>query len=92
MVRTKDVISITEARAKLTELAEEVACAGAEKLLTKNGASFVALIDARKLDYYHALEAEHANLVLLDEVERGLADVAAGRTIAARELRRRLRR
>jgi predicted transcriptional regulator len=50
------------------------------------------LIDARKLDYYHALEAEHANLVLLDEVERGLADVAAGRTIPAKELRRKLRR
>ena len=92
MVRSKDVVSITEARAKLTELAEEVATAGAEKLLTKNGASFVALIDARKLDYYHALELEHANLVMLDEVERGLADIAAGRTIPARELRRRLRR
>jgi prevent-host-death family protein len=92
MVRTKDVVSITEARARLTELAEEVATAGTEKVLTKNGASFVALIDARKLDYYHALETEHANLVLLDEVERGLADVAAGRTISARELRRRLRR
>jgi prevent-host-death family protein len=92
MVRTKDVVSITEARAKLTELAEEVATAGAEKLLTKNGASFVALIDARKLDYDHALETEHANLVLLDEVERGLADVAAGRTSPVRELRRRLRR
>jgi PHD/YefM family antitoxin component YafN of YafNO toxin-antitoxin module len=92
MVRTKDVVSITEARAKLTELAEEIASAGAEKLLTKNGASFVALIDARKLDYYHALEAEHANIVLRDEVERGLADVAAGRTTPAKELRRRLRR
>ena len=92
MVRTKDVVSITEARARLTELAEEVAIAGAEKVLTKNGASFVALINARKLDYYHALEMEHGNLVLLDEVERGLADVAAGRTISARALRRRLRR
>lgn len=30
--------------------------AGAEKVLTKNGSSFVAIVDARKLDYYHALE------------------------------------
>ena len=29
---------------------------------------------------------------LLDEVERGLADAAAGRTVDAKELRRRLRR
>jgi prevent-host-death family protein len=91
-MRSKDVVSITEARARLTELAEEVASEGAEKLLTKNGASFVALVDARKLDYYHALEEEHANLVLVDEVERGLADAAAGRTVDAREVRRRLRR
>ena len=91
-MRSKDVVSITEARARLTELADEVASEGAEKLLTKNGASFVALVDARKLDYYHALEEEHANLVLLDEVERGLGDAAAGRTVNAKELRRRLRR
>jgi PHD/YefM family antitoxin component YafN of YafNO toxin-antitoxin module len=91
-VRSKDIVSITEARARLTELAEDVASRGPEKILTKNGVSFVALVDTRKLDYYHALEAEHANLVLLDETERGLADVAAGRTVAVKELRRRPRR
>lgn len=37
-------------RARLTELAEDVVGSGAEKLLTKNGASYVALVDAKKLD------------------------------------------
>ena len=55
---------------------------GAEKVLTKNGASFVALVDARKLDYYHALEEEHAGLVLLDEAEVGLRQVLAGQRVS----------
>jgi len=70
-LRTSDVVSISEARARLTELAEEVVDGGAEKVLTKNGTSYVAIIDAKKLDYYHALEEEHAGLVLLDEAETG---------------------
>jgi hypothetical protein len=46
--------------------------AGTEKVLKENGASFVALGDARKLDYYHTLEEEHASLILLDEAETSL--------------------
>lgn len=73
-LRACDVVPISEARARLTELADEVV-AGAEKVLTKNGTSFVALVDAEKLDYDHALEAEHANLVLLDEAEVSLREL-----------------
>ena len=60
-LRASDIIPISEARARLTELAEDVVGSGAEKVLTKNGASYVALVDAKKLDYYHALEHEHAS-------------------------------
>ena len=81
-LRTSDVVPISEARARLTELADEVV-RGAEKILTKNGASFVAIVDARKLDYYHALEEEHAGLVLLDEAEVGLRQVIAGLRVPA---------
>ena len=42
-----DVMPIGEARARLTELAEEVVGAGSEEVLTKDGASFVAIVDAR---------------------------------------------
>jgi len=77
-MRASDVVPISEARARLTELAEEVVGGGAEKVLTKNGASYVAIVDARKLDYYHALEEEHASLVLLDEAEMGLRQVLDG--------------
>jgi prevent-host-death family protein len=89
--RTRDVVPITEARARLTELAEDVV-AGAEKVLTKNGSAYVALVDARKLDYYHALEAEHGRLVMLDDAENGLKDALAGRVKPLQELRDTMRR
>lgn len=85
-LRTSDVMPISEARARLTELAEEVVGAGSEKVLTKDGSSFVAIVDARKLDYYHALEEEHASLVLLDEAETGLRQLLAGQRISSAEL------
>lgn len=69
----------TQARATLSDLAEQVK-AGAEKIITKNGESYVALIDAERLDYYHRLERERIHLLLIDDARRGLADVAAGRT------------
>lgn len=81
-LRTQDIVPISDARARLTELAEEVVTAGAEKILTKNGSSYVAIVDAAKLDYYHALEQEHAALVLLDDAEMGLRQVLAGQRVS----------
>jgi len=90
-IAAADVIPLTQARANLSELADQVK-AGAEKIITKNGESYVALIDSERLDYYHRLERERIHLVLLDEVEKGLADVAAGRTRDAREALAELKR
>lgn len=73
-----DVIPLTQARANLSELADQ-AKAGAEKIITKNGESYVALIDAARLDYYHRLEQERIHLLLIDDARRGLADIEAGR-------------
>ena len=77
-----DVVPFTQARANLSELAEQ-AKAGAEKIITKNGESYVALIDADRLDYYHRLERERIHLLLIDDATRGLADITAGRTSEA---------
>jgi hypothetical protein len=57
-----------------------------EKVLTKNGVSFVAIVGARKLNYYHALKEEHASLVLLDGAETGLEELLAGKRISTDEL------
>lgn len=79
---SSDVVPFTQARANLSELADQ-AKAGAEKIITKNGESYVALIDAARLDYYHQLERERIHLLLIEDARRGLADIAAGRTVAA---------
>ena len=85
-LRASDVVPISEARARLTELAEDVVGSGAEKVLTKNGASYVALVDARRLDYYHALEAEHANLVLAEDAVTGLRQALCGEFVCDDDL------
>ena len=92
-ISASDVVPFTQARATLSDLAEQVK-AGAEKIITKNGESYVALIDAERLDHYHRLERERIHLLLIDDARRGLADIAAGRTqdadggIAALQARR----
>lgn len=78
-ISVHDVVPFTQARARLSELAEQ-AKAGAEKIITRNGESYVALIDAERLDYYHRLERERIHLLLIDDARRGLEDIAAGRT------------
>ncbi len=82
-ISAADVIPLSQARANLSELAELVK-AGAEKVITKNGESYVALIDAQRLDYYHQLERERIHLLLMDEASKGLADVVAGKVKDAR--------
>ncbi len=82
-ITSDDVVPFSQARSNLSELAEQVK-AGAEKIITKNGESYIAMIDAQKLDYYHRLERARIHLLLIDEVDKGLADVEAGRVTEAR--------
>lgn len=90
-IAARDVIPLSHARANFSELAEEVK-AGAEKIITKNGESYIALIDAQRLDYYHQLERERIHLLLIDEAAKGLDDVAAGLVKNARSAIQTLKR
>ena len=85
-IAARDIVPLGRLRAQLSELAEE-AHAGAEKVITRNGEAYVALIDAARLDHYHRLEREHIHLALLDEAERGWNDVQTGRMLSVAELR-----
>ncbi|TDI39010.1 MAG: type II toxin-antitoxin system Phd/YefM family antitoxin [Acidobacteria bacterium] len=80
-ISSKDIVPLTRARAQLAELVEEVQTEGREKIITKNGESCAALINAERLDHYHRLEREHIHLTLLDEVLRGLDDLERGKTL-----------
>jgi prevent-host-death family protein len=90
-ITSEDIVPLKQVRARFTKLAEQVRT-GREKIITKNGESYVALIDARRLDHYHRLERENIHLVLLDEAGRGWDDVEAGRVLKVAELRSRHKR
>ena len=75
---SEDVIPLSQARARLSELADEVQ-KGAEKLITKQGESCMALVSAERLDHYHRLEREHIHLLMIEDAKKGLEDLLAGR-------------
>ncbi|WP_164242516.1 type II toxin-antitoxin system Phd/YefM family antitoxin [Stenotrophomonas maltophilia] len=81
-ITSQDIVPFNKVRADLTRLADEVR-AGHEKIITRNGESYVALVDARKLDYYHRLEREklaraNSQLGLLNDVAIGLQNLRGG--------------
>lgn len=84
-ISARDVISLSQARANLSDLADQVK-AGAEKIVTKNGESYVAIIDAQTLEYYHQLERERLHLLLIEDASKGLADVSARKVSDARSI------
>ena len=88
-ITSKDIISLSQARAKLTELCEEVRTKGSEKIITKNGGSCAALIDAERLDHYHRLEREQIHIGLLQEAIKGVSDLNAKRTFTLAQLKSR---
>ena len=90
-ITSKDIVPLNQVRAKFTELAEAVRD-GNEKIITRNGESYVALIDARRLDHYHQLEREHIHLTLFEEASRGWDDVEAGRLLSVAETRARYKK
>lgn len=73
---SEDIVPFSQVRAQFTKLAEHVHH-GQEKIITRNGESYIAFVPAEKLDYYHRLEREHIHLLLMQEVEKGLDDYAS---------------
>jgi PHD/YefM family antitoxin component YafN of YafNO toxin-antitoxin module len=88
-ISSKDIIPLTRARAALTKLCAQVKREHGEKILTKNGESCAALIDAERLDYYHRLEREHVHLTLLEDAVRGVEEVNAGKLLTVAKLKAR---
>lgn len=86
----KDIVSLSQARANLSELIDEVR-QGVDKIITKNGESSVALISTEKLEHYYRAERARIHMQLLEDARAGLEDVKAGRTTDAREALARIR-
>jgi PHD/YefM family antitoxin component YafN of YafNO toxin-antitoxin module len=88
---TKGIVPITQARARLTELADDVSKSGQEKIFTKNGESYVALITAEQLAEYHGFKEEE-NLSRLKALVESAEDIEAGRVYTQEEFEPRLAR
>ena len=82
-IAVSDIVPFTHARAHLSALIVQ-AMGGAETIITKDGRPAAALIDANKLDQYHRLENAAIHMLWLSEAEKGLSDIAAGRSSNAR--------
>lgn len=70
----KDIIPLSQARANLSELVEEVR-GGTEKIITKNGESYAALISTEKLELYYRMEKARIHLVLLRDALSALKNL-----------------
>lgn len=90
-ISSSDIIPLSQIRARFTELADHVS-QGEEKIITRNGESYVALINAEKLDYYHKLEQSHLHLLLLSEVKNGLDDLNNNNTSSLADFRKKHKR
>ena len=91
-ISSKDTISLARAQATLTDHRAQVNRDHGEKIITKNGESYAALIYSERLDYYQRLGREYVHIKLLEEAVRGLHDVNAGNVISVTKLKTRYRR
>ena len=87
-IMTEEMVPFSQLGTRLDQLAEE-AHAGSEKIITKDGERYIAIIDVGRLEHYRRLEREHVHLSLLDEATAGWEDVEAGRTMSVADLRAR---
>jgi PHD/YefM family antitoxin component YafN of YafNO toxin-antitoxin module len=84
---SNDVMSITLARARLTEIAAEVVASGHPKVLTRNGASYVAVVGVADLDDYHRLRAAD-HLRNLQDLSEAAREIAAGKAMSVEGFRK----
>ncbi len=82
--RARDIIPLSQARANLSELVDEVR-GGNEKIITKNGESYAALISAEKLEAFYRMERSRIHLVLLNDALTALKSLDKNKTEDADE-------
>ena len=82
-----DVVPITSARARLTEIAAEVVASGQPKVLTRNGESYVAVVGVADLDEFHRLRAAD-HLRNLHDLAVAAREVASGQAMSASAFRK----
>ena len=89
-VYSRDIVPLSAARSRFSELVDE-AHAGDDKIITKNGEAYVAVIDIAKLDYYRQAVRERGQMLQLQDIERSLDDIDAGRVLTEAQFEKSLK-
>ncbi|MDP2273517.1 MAG: type II toxin-antitoxin system prevent-host-death family antitoxin [Archangium sp.] len=89
-VYSRDIVPLSAARSRFSELVDE-AHAGDDKIITKNGEAYVAVIDIAKLDYYRQAVRERGQMLQAQDIERSLDDLDAGRVLTGAQFEKSLR-
>ena len=89
-VYSRDIVPLSAARSRFSELVDE-AHAGDDKIITKNGEAYVAVIDIAKLDSYRQAVRERGQLLQLQDIERSLDDLDAGRVLTEAQFEKSLK-
>ena len=81
-----DIVPISQARARLTALADDVVTNGRHKMFTRNGESYVALVGAHELQELEQYRSAQ-RMADLRALEDGLEDIKAGRVWTVEEFK-----
>ncbi len=81
-----DIVPISQARSRLTQLADEVASQGTTKLLTRNGVGYVALVPAAQVDELQRFRAEQ-HLAQLRALALAMPEIQAKKGTATADFR-----
>lgn len=85
-LQPQDIIPISQARAKLTQLADEVATQGRHKVLTRNGESYVAIVTADELEELEQYRAQQ-RVADMQAFIAAAQDVEAGRVYSGEQFK-----
>ena len=86
---SNNIIPFSELKKDFSQIAAAIHQDKTERIVTKNGKAFIAIIDPATLDYYHDLEKNLQLSQILDEAEKGLYDLAKKKTFSLAEAKKR---
>ena len=84
-ISKNDSVSLAQIRARFSEIVQEVK-AGAERIITKDGEPYVALIDAERLAHVRRLARECIHLLLIHEARKGRGEYDKAVTLLPKAL------
>lgn len=89
---TSDIIPFSESKKLYSKITKAVFDNNEKKVITKGGRPYVVMISPQQQDYYDDLAKNRAFSNLLDEAEKGIADIKKGRTYTLEQFKKKLKK